>query len=47
VESEITSTHRVEGFALEKCNALNADARSKCKDMAGAEYDAAKANAKA
>src|SRR5450631_3675564 len=41
---------RAEGnhkVALEKCNAVSGDAQSKCKDMAGADYDAAKANAKA
>jgi hypothetical protein len=41
---------RAEGnhkVALEKCNAVSGDAQSKCKDMAAADYDAAKANAKA
>jgi hypothetical protein len=41
---------RAEGnhkVALDKCNAVSGDAQSKCKDMAGADYDAAKANAKA
>jgi hypothetical protein len=41
---------RAEGnhkVALEKCNAVSADAQSKCKDMADADYNAAKANAKA
>ena len=33
--------------ALAKCNALGGDAQKKCKDMADADYDAAKANAKA
>jgi hypothetical protein len=33
--------------ALEKCNAVRGDAQSKCKDMADADYNAAKANAKA
>jgi hypothetical protein len=33
--------------ALEKCSALSGDAQSKCKDMADADYSAAKANAKA
>jgi hypothetical protein len=33
--------------ALEKCEALNGDAQTKCKDMADADYDATKANAKA
>jgi hypothetical protein len=32
--------------ALEKCEALNGEAQTKCKDMADADYDAAKANAK-
>jgi hypothetical protein len=31
VESDITNTHRVEGFALEKCNAVSGDAQSKCE----------------
>jgi hypothetical protein len=41
---------RAEGnhkVAVEKCNAVSGDAQSKCKDMAAADYDAAKANAKA
>jgi hypothetical protein len=41
---------RAEGnhkVGLEKCNAVSGDARSKCKDMADADYNAAKANAKA
>ena len=41
---------RVEGnhkVALEKCDAVSGDAQSKCKDMADADYNAAKANAKA
>src|ERR1019366_8658229 len=41
---------RAEGnhkVALEKCNAVSGDAQSQCKDVAGADYDAAKANAKA
>jgi hypothetical protein len=41
---------RAEGnhkVALEKCNAVSGDAQSRCKDMASADYDAAKANAKA
>ena len=33
--------------ALAKCNALGGDAQKKCKDMADADYDAAKANARA
>jgi hypothetical protein len=33
--------------ALEKCNAVSGDAQSKCKDMAAADYDATKADAKA
>jgi hypothetical protein len=37
-------SHKV---ALEKCNAVSGDAQSKCKDMADADYNAAKANAKA
>jgi hypothetical protein len=41
---------RAEGnhnVALEKCNAVSGDAQSKCKDMADADYNAAKANEKA
>jgi predicted small secreted protein len=41
---------RAEGnhkVALEKCDAVSGDAQSKCKDMADADYNAAKANAKA
>ena len=41
---------RAEGnhkVSLEKCNAVSGDAQSKCKDMADADYNAAKANAKA
>ena|ERR1700694_5222304 len=41
---------RAEGnhkVALEKCTAARGDAQSKCKDMADADYNAAKANAKA
>jgi hypothetical protein len=41
---------RTEGnhkVTLEKCNAVSGDAQSKCKDMADAGYNAAKANAKA
>jgi hypothetical protein len=41
---------RAEGnhkIALEKCNAVSGDAQSKCKDVADADYEAAKANAKA
>ncbi len=41
---------RAEGdrkIALAKCDALGGDARKSCKDMADADYDAAKANAKA
>ena len=41
---------RAEGnqeVALAKCNAVSGDAQSKCKDMAAADYDAAKADAKA
>jgi len=34
-------------IALEKCNVLSGDAQSKCKDVADADYTAAKANAKA
>jgi hypothetical protein len=30
-----------------KCNAVSGDAQAKCKDMADADYNAAKANAKA
>jgi hypothetical protein len=37
-------THDV---ALEKCKAYGGDAQKKCKDQADADYDAAKANAKA
>jgi len=33
--------------AIEKCNAVSGDAQSKCKDIADADYDAARANAKA
>jgi hypothetical protein len=33
--------------ALEKCNAMSGDAQRKCKDLADADYDAAKANSKA
>ena len=33
--------------ALAKCNALNGDAQKSCKDQADADYNAAKANAKA
>jgi hypothetical protein len=33
--------------SLEKCNAVSGDAQSKCKDMADADYNAAKADAKA
>lgn len=32
---------------LKKCNALSGDAQNKCKDQADADYEAAKANAKA
>ena len=32
--------------ALEKCNAMSGDAQSKCKDLADADYAAAKANSK-
>jgi hypothetical protein len=41
---------RAEGnhkVAREKCTAVSGDAQSKCKDMADADYNAAKANAKA
>jgi hypothetical protein len=41
---------RAEGnhkVGLEKCNAVSGDVQSKCKDMADADYNAAKANAKA
>jgi hypothetical protein len=41
---------RAEGahkVALEKCTALSGDAQSKCKDLADADYAAAKANSKA
>jgi hypothetical protein len=58
VESGITNTDRVEGFALdrregndkaalEKCNAVSGDAQLECKDVAAADYDAVKAKAKA
>jgi hypothetical protein len=33
--------------ALEKCTAMSGDAQSKCKDVADANYNVAKANAKA
>ena len=33
--------------ALAKCSALSGDAQKSCKDQADADYDAAKANAKA
>ena len=33
--------------ALEKCKAMSGDAQSKCKDVADADYAAAKANSKA
>jgi len=33
--------------ALEKCNGLNGEAQKQCKDLAYADYDAAKANSKA
>ncbi|MGO9948674.1 MAG: hypothetical protein ACLPWG_17695 [Steroidobacteraceae bacterium] len=33
--------------ALEKCNILSGDAQRKCKELADADYDAAKANSKA
>jgi hypothetical protein len=33
--------------ALAKCNAVSGDVQSKCKDMAAADYDATKADAKA
>jgi hypothetical protein len=32
---------------LEKCNAMSGDAQKKCKDLADADYEAAKANLKA
>ena len=41
---------RAEGnhkVALAKCNAVSGDAQSKCKDMAAADYDVTKADAKA
>lgn len=41
---------RAEGnhnVALESCNAVSGDAQSKCRDVADADYDASKANAKA
>jgi hypothetical protein len=34
-------------IALDKCAAVGGDAQSKCKDKADADYEAAKANAKA
>lgn len=34
-------------IALEKCQALAGDAQRKCKDLADADYEAAKANLKA
>jgi hypothetical protein len=37
-------THKV---ALKKCDAMSGDAQSKCKDLADADYAAAKANSKA
>jgi hypothetical protein len=37
-------THKI---ALDQCAALSGDAQSKCKDVADADYAAAKANAKA
>src|ERR1700722_150631 len=33
--------------ALEKCTAMSGDAQAKCKDLADADYNVAKANAKA
>ena len=41
---------RAEGnhkVGLEKCKAVSGDVQSKCEDMADADYNAAKANAKA
>ena len=34
-------------ISLAKCDALNGDAQKNCKDQADADYNAAKANAKA
>ena len=49
-DAERIAVARADGdrkVALAQCSALAGDARKKCKDEADADYDAAKANAKA